>query len=221
MNVIHPSETPTAKPKKILYKIVVLGNSSVGKTSFLERYVHGKFSNNYKSTLGIDFLSKPVDRNGKQVTLQLWDTSSGRERFQSLTKAYYRGADAFFLIYDITNERSFKDALVYPKEITNYIQGTKPCIILVGSKKDLAKDRNVSTVEAMEIAKDQIEGCHVCEISSKTGEGIDELMELCISTIENNQKMDNEIIESPLEAQTKKPVSYFEALLNWFVSWWQ
>merc|ERR1719231_1596660 len=92
--------------KKVLLKVIILGDSGVGKTSLMNQYVHKRFSNQYKATIGADFLTKEVMIDDKLVTLQIWDTA-GQERFQSLGVAFYRGADACILVYDITNPKSF------------------------------------------------------------------------------------------------------------------
>merc|ERR1712230_292978 len=99
--------------KKVLLKVIILGDSSVGKTSLMNMYVNRKFNNQYKATIGADFLTKEVlvNHNGDQrvVTMQIWDTA-GQERFQSLGVAFYRGADACILVFDVTSKKSF-DAL--------------------------------------------------------------------------------------------------------------
>merc|ERR1712196_728718 len=103
----------TSTRKKVLLKVIILGDSSVGKTSLMNMYVNRKFNNQYKATIGADFLTKEVmvAHNGDQrlVTMQIWDTA-GQERFQSLGVAFYRGADACILVFDVTTKKSF-DAL--------------------------------------------------------------------------------------------------------------
>eukprot|EP01071_Lankesteria_metandrocarpae_P005015 Lankesteria_metandrocarpae@DN3810_c0_g1_i3.p1 len=89
-----------------LLKVIILGDSGVGKTSLMNQFVHKRFSNQYRATIGADFVSKDVVVDGQQVTLQIWDTA-GQERFQSLGVAFYRGADCSVLVYDITNTKSF------------------------------------------------------------------------------------------------------------------
>ncbi|EER06563.1 Rab7, putative, partial [Perkinsus marinus ATCC 50983] len=97
----------SAPRKKVLLKVIILGDSGVGKTSLMNQYVNKKFSPQYKATIGADFLTKEVTIDDKVVTLQIWDTA-GQERFQSLGMAFYRGADCCCLVYDITNPKSFE-----------------------------------------------------------------------------------------------------------------
>ncbi|POM75986.1 Rab7 family GTPase [Phytophthora palmivora] len=98
--------------KKVLLKLIILGDSGVGKTSLMNQYVNQKFSNQYKATIGADFLTKEIMLDDKLVTMQIWDTA-GQERFQSLGVAFYRGADACVLVYDITNPKvGFNSAML-------------------------------------------------------------------------------------------------------------
>ncbi|XP_032367753.1 GTP-binding protein Rab-3D [Etheostoma spectabile] len=89
-----------------MFKLLIIGNSSVGKTSFLFRYADDSFTSAFVSTVGIDFKVKTVFRNDKRIKLQIWDTA-GQERYRTITTAYYRGAMGFLLMYDITNQESF------------------------------------------------------------------------------------------------------------------
>lgn len=95
-----------ASRKKVLLKVIILGDSGVGKTSLMNQYVNKKFSASYKATIGADFLTKEVMVDDRRVTMQLWDTA-GQERFQSLGVAFYRGADCCVLVYDVNNAKSF------------------------------------------------------------------------------------------------------------------
>eukprot|EP00450_Noctiluca_scintillans_P012585 CAMPEP_0194490876 /NCGR_PEP_ID=MMETSP0253-20130528/9948_1 /TAXON_ID=2966 /ORGANISM="Noctiluca scintillans" /LENGTH=208 /DNA_ID=CAMNT_0039331557 /DNA_START=12 /DNA_END=638 /DNA_ORIENTATION=- len=92
--------------KKVLLKVIILGDSGVGKTSLMNQYVNKRFTSQYKATIGADFLTKEVIVGDRVVTMQIWDTA-GQERFQSLGVAFYRGADACILVHDITNAKSF------------------------------------------------------------------------------------------------------------------
>lgn len=97
---------PTNPQRKVTVKVIILGDSGVGKTSLLHQYVNKKFSMSYKATIGADFLAKEVIVDDRVVTLQIWDTA-GQERFQSLGVAFYRGGDCCVLVYDVNNAKSF------------------------------------------------------------------------------------------------------------------
>jgi Ras-related protein Rab-7A len=117
--------------KKVMLKLVILGNSGVGKTSLMHRYHSNKFTGQYKATIGADFLSKslslPANPNSppQQVTLTIWDTA-GQERFQSLGKAFYRGSDACILVYDVTDRSSFDELKKWKEEFDSCLNGGSP-----------------------------------------------------------------------------------------------
>ncbi|KAG2424861.1 hypothetical protein CHLRE_06g311900v5 [Chlamydomonas reinhardtii] len=94
--------------KRRLLKVIILGDSGVGKTSLMNQYVQKKFTKEYKATIGADFLTKEIEVDDKKVTMQIWDTA-GQERFQSLGSAFYRGADCCVLVFDVNNAKSFDD----------------------------------------------------------------------------------------------------------------
>jgi len=131
--------------KKILLKVIILGDSGVGKTSLMNQYVHKKFSNQYKATIGADFLTKEIMLDDKLVTLQIWDTA-GQERFQSLGVAFYRGADACALCYDLTDNKSFDNLDSWMDEFLVHAaprNADKFPFVVLGNKADLATRRQV------------------------------------------------------------------------------
>jgi len=129
--------------KKVLLKVIILGDSGVGKTSLMNQYVHKRFSNQYKATIGADFLTKEVMIEDKLVTLQIWDTA-GQERFQSLGVAFYRGADSCVLVYDITDSKSFDNLESWMDEFLVHAaprnSDSFPFVVL-GNKADLGSSR--------------------------------------------------------------------------------
>ncbi|XP_067391502.1 ras-related protein Rab-3B isoform X3 [Emydura macquarii macquarii] len=122
-----------------MFKLLIIGNSSVGKTSFLFRYVDDTFTPAFVSTVGIDFKVKTVYRNDKRVKLQIWDTA-GQERYRTITTAYYRGAMGFILMYDITSEESFNAVQDWATQIKTYSWDNAQ-VILVGNKCDMEDER--------------------------------------------------------------------------------
>merc|ERR1711977_98228 len=145
--------------KKVLLKVIILGDSSVGKTSLMNMYVSRKFNNQYKATNGADFLTKEVmvTHNGDQrlVTMQIWDTA-GQERFQSLGVAFYRGADACILVFDLTSKKSFENLDTWREEFL--VQSGPPDpdtfpFVVLGNKVDLKDGRVVNHKQAAEYCK--------------------------------------------------------------------
>ncbi|KAJ6918927.1 hypothetical protein NC651_013012 [Populus alba x Populus x berolinensis] len=107
-------------PRRALLKVIVLGDSGVGKTSLMNQYVYKKFIQQYKATIGADFVTKEVQIDDKLVTLQIWDTA-GQERFQSLGSAFYRGADCCVLVYDVNIQKSFETLNNWHKEFVKQV----------------------------------------------------------------------------------------------------
>nr|XP_020471639.1 ras-related protein Rab-3A-like [Monopterus albus] len=126
-----------------MFKILIIGNSSVGKTSFLFRYADDSFTPAFVSTVGIDFKVKTIYRNDKRIKLQIWDTA-GQERYRTITTAYYRGAMGFILMYDITNEESFIAVQDWSTQIKTYSWDNAQ-VLLVGNKCDMEDERVVAT----------------------------------------------------------------------------
>ncbi|CAF94102.1 unnamed protein product [Tetraodon nigroviridis] len=137
-----------------MFKLLIIGNSSVGKTSFLFRYADDSFSNSFVSTVGIDFKVKTVYRNDKRIKLQIWDTA-GQERYRTITTAYYRGAMGFILMYDITNEESFNAVQDWATQIKTYSWDNAQ-VIMVGNKCDMAEERVIPPEKGKHLA-DQLE----------------------------------------------------------------
>ncbi|XP_022105356.1 ras-related protein Rab-7a [Acanthaster planci] len=135
--------------KKVLLKVIILGDSGVGKTSLMNQYVNKKFSNQYKATIGADFLTKEVMVDDRLVTMQIWDTA-GQERFQSLGVAFYRGADCCVLVFDVTNQNSFKSLDSWRDEFLIQASPRDPenfPFVVLGNKIDM-ENRQVSTKRA-------------------------------------------------------------------------
>jgi len=138
-----------ASRKKVLLKVIILGDSGVGKTSLMNQYVNKKFSNAYKATIGADFLTREVIVDDKLITLQIWDTA-GQERFQSLGVAFYRGADCCVLVYDVTSPNSFKSLDGWIDEFIIQSSPRDPGnfpFVVIGNKIDL-ENRAVTTKRA-------------------------------------------------------------------------
>ncbi|KAL3074924.1 hypothetical protein niasHS_014369 [Heterodera schachtii] len=172
-----------------LIKFLALGDSGVGKTSFLHRYTDNSFTGQFISTVGIDFKEKKVVRGfggrGQRILLQLWDTA-GQERFRSLTTAFFRDAMGFILIFDITNEQSFLNLKIHAYTET-------PDIILCGNKSDLENRRQVSTARAKQLA-DQL-GLPYFETSACTSSNVEKsvdcLLDLVMQRIQMSVDGDN------------------------------
>lgn len=143
--------------KKNILKVIILGDSGVGKTSLMHRYVNDKYSQQYKATIGADFLTKEVIVNDDKVaTMQVWDTA-GQERFQSLGVAFYRGADCCVLVYDVTNGKSFDNVKSWRDEFLVHANVSSPetfPFVILANKVDVEESKKVvSSRSAQELAK--------------------------------------------------------------------
>ncbi|XP_058791792.1 ras-related protein Rab-37 isoform X2 [Phymastichus coffea] len=147
-------------------KVMLLGDSGVGKTCILTRFRDGQFlSGNYISTVGIDFRNKMVTVDDSQVKLQIWDTA-GQERFRSVTHAYYRDAHALLLLYDVTNKQSYDNIRAWLGEIREYAQDDV-VIMLLGNKCDCSSERVVRKEEGQRLSNEY--KVPFMETSAKTG----------------------------------------------------
>ena len=137
--------------KEHSFKILLLGDTSVGKTCFLKRYTEDTFQDAYLSTIGFDFKFKMVTlKNGKQVKVQLWDTA-GQERFRTIAKSYYKGAHGIILMYDVSNPKTYDNIKKWLAQIKEEAS-SKVCIILVANKID-HEERVVTEEEGEKLAK--------------------------------------------------------------------
>ena len=128
-----------------IFKVLLLGNSDVGKSSLLLRYVDSVWSDTFVPTIGVDFKVKTIEIGGKKVKLQIWDTA-GQERFRTVVSTYFRGAHGIFLIYDITNRDSFKNLENWLIEIEKNAS-ENVLKILIGNKNDLEVERDIASDE--------------------------------------------------------------------------
>lgn len=164
------------------FKLMMLGDASVGKTSLTLRYISGYFMEDLKLTIGVDFYSKTTLFNDKKVKLQMWDFG-GEERFRFLLSQYCKGANGAFFLYDITNVRSI-DHLPEWTQIVRENAGDIP-IMLIGSKKDLDEFRAVPREDGILTAK-KYNLASFIELSSKTGENVENAFKVMTETLFEN-----------------------------------
>lgn len=173
-----------------LIKFLALGDSGVGKTSFLYQYTDAKFNSKFITTVGIDFREKRVvykasgpDGNagrGQRIHLQLWDTA-GQERFRSLTTAFFRDAMGFLLIFDLTNEQSFLNVRNWISQLQMHAYCENPDIVLCGNKCDLEDQRAVKEDDARELAEKY--GLAYFETSAATASNVNKAVEMLLELI--------------------------------------
>lgn len=135
-----------------LFKIVLIGDSAVGKSNLLARFARDEFYTNSKSTIGVEFQTQKMEIDGKEVKAQIWDTA-GQERFKAVTSAYYRGAVGALVVYDISRSQTFDSVGRWLNELHTY-SDMNVVTILVGNKTDLKDGREVSTDEGKALAEE-------------------------------------------------------------------
>uniref|UniRef100_A0AAY4A949 small monomeric GTPase n=1 Tax=Denticeps clupeoides TaxID=299321 RepID=A0AAY4A949_9TELE len=163
------------------FKLVLLGESAVGKSSLVLRFVKGQFHEFQESTIGAAFLTQTVCLDDTTVKFEIWDTA-GQERYHSLAPMYYRGAQAAIIVYDITNADSFSRAKSWVKELQKQAN-PNIVIALSGNKADLAQKRAVEVQEAQAYAEDN--GLLFMETSAKTAMNVNEIF-MAIERLERN-----------------------------------
>jgi len=157
--------------KTFQYKLVLLGDTALGKSSLVLRFVKGQFFEYQESTIGAAFLTQTVALNDTTVKYEIWDTA-GQERYHSLAPMYYRGASAAIVVFDITNRDSFNRAKSWVKELQR--QGNPNIVIaLAGNKSDLSGKRKIEADEAQQYADEN--GIMYMETSAKTAANVNEL----------------------------------------------
>lgn len=165
-------ETMQTMPPYYLLKLVMIGDSGVGKSSLVSRYADSLYTSEWNPTIGVDFKIRSFMLNNKVVKLQIWDTA-GQERFRTLTSSYYRSAHGFLIVYDVTNKESFSHVPSWIEEILKHTATVTPSLpyVLVGNKCDLDQKRVIPTDAAQQMATSY--QTEVYETSSKSDIHVD------------------------------------------------
>lgn len=153
-----------------LIKLLLIGDSGVGKSCLLLRFSDDTFTTSFITTIGIDFKIRTIELDGKRIKLQIWDTA-GQERFRTITTAYYRGAMGILLVYDVTDENSYANIATWMKNIEQHAS-ENVCKILLGNKCDMVDKKVVDTARGQKLADDY--GIKFLETSAKTNTNVEE-----------------------------------------------
>jgi Ras-related protein Rab-1A len=165
-----------------LWKLLLIGDSGVGKSCLLLRFADDTYTESYISTIGVDFKIRTIQDSGKTIKLQIWDTA-GQERFRTITSSYYRGAHGIIVVYDITDQVSFNNVKQWLQEIDRYAceSVTK---LLVGNKCDLSSKRAVPLENAQEFAASA--GLTFLETSAKDATNVEKCFMTMAKEIQKN-----------------------------------
>jgi len=186
-----------AKTYDYLFKLLLIGDSGVGKTCLLFRFAEDSFNNSFISTIGIDFKIRTIELDGKKIKLQIWDTA-GQERFRTITTAYYRGAMGILLVYDITNEKSFDNIKNWIRNIEEHASADVEKMVL-GNKCDMNDRRQVSKERGAQLAIEY--GIKFMETSAKANINVED----AFFTLARDIKAKT---EKNLQAQTTQAGNY-------------
>eukprot|EP00826_Nyctotherus_ovalis_P058106 TRINITY_DN7966_c0_g1_i25.p1 TRINITY_DN7966_c0_g1~~TRINITY_DN7966_c0_g1_i25.p1 ORF type:complete len:211 (-),score=55.83 TRINITY_DN7966_c0_g1_i25:165-797(-) len=174
--------------KEALFKLVIIGDASTGKTSLLRRYCDNTFDENYKCTVGVDFQIKVLKMSDQRIVkLQIWDTA-GQDRFKVMTKSYYRNAKGCLIIYDLTRKETFENVKTWAEQYSQANPDGKHSMIILGNKKDLEDQRQIEAEEGQGLASEL--GCNFQEVSAK--EGGEEIGEMFLNLAERLLKQEDE-----------------------------
>ena len=165
-----------------LLKFVIIGDSRVGKSNILLRYMNNTFSEDFKATVGVEFGAKNLEINNKIYRIQIWDTA-GQENFRSIARAYYKNSVCACIVYDISNRKSFDSIQSWIDDCTK--QTPKSILLLlIGNKNDLNNKREVQYEEGAEFARKK--NMIFLETSAKTGENVNDIFDLSVKQIDKN-----------------------------------
>jgi len=187
-----------------LYKVVVTGDSAVGKTNIITRFTTGEFHTENKATIGVEFGHAEISlQDGTKVKVQIWDTA-GQERFRAITRGYYRGAVGALIVYDITKKSTFDNVEKWLRELQEHAD---PAIVimLVGNKTDLKASREVATDIAQRYA--QKNGLLYIETSALDGDNIAQAFQQVINEIYNKKPVPTDADAGSSSSSGSKPAS--------------
>jgi len=170
---------PSSKDFDYLFKMLLIGDSGVGKSCLLLRFADDSFTENFVSTIGVDFKIKTFLLEGKKVKLQIWDTA-GQERFQTITTSYYRGAHGLIIVYDVTSRQSFDNIKKWLDDVERHATNTI-VKLLVGNKADLDSKRQVEFQTAKAYAEKL--GIPYLETSAKENVNVEKAFSLLATNI--------------------------------------
>jgi len=188
--------------RAVLLKVLLMGDSNVGKTSIFQRYVKGGYDEAYKATIGADFYSKDINLGDREVILQIWDTA-GQERYRSIGQTLFRGSDACIFVYDICNKESFE---ALPTWVERFLEGVGVAnddikdsglvFVVVGNKYDMTDERQVDSNTALGFCNSR--GFQFYETSAKTGFQVSDVFEYIAA--KGVEKSDRQAVFAPAGA---------------------
>jgi len=164
---------------EMMFKVVLVGDSFVGKTNIMSKYLKNEFHEDSKATVGVEFGSRQFNIEGHVIKAQIWDTA-GQERYKAITSAYYKGAKGAFIVYDITRKESFENVTKWAEQLKASADKNLT-IIIIGNKIDLEDQRQVKTEEGQN-KSNELESAFI-ETSASSGTNLDKAFEMMINEV--------------------------------------
>ena len=193
-----------------LFKLIIVGDTNVGKTNIMSKYIKNQFDFNSKSTIGVEFGTKIKTVEKKKIKAQIWDTA-GQERYKSITSAYYKGAKGAFVVYDITNKFTFDSVDKWVQDLYSF--GDKDLtLLLVGNKSDLEDKRQVNKENIEEKAKSF--GLGFIETSAYSGDNIDQAFDIMLKEVYKRYILENNINNDEFEGGSGKNIELVKKTSN-------
>ncbi|CAM9175419.1 unnamed protein product [Ascophyllum nodosum] len=189
--VERPRHTP------LLIRILMIGDSSVGKTSLVLRYDNRGFNRQFTTTIGVDYSDRLLELDGRQVKLQIWDTA-GQERFHSLTTSFFKRAEGFVVVYDVSNRQSFESLARWMKDIMEHGKRGSD-VIICGNKCDL-QGREVAVEEGEQLAANM--GVPYVETSAKDNINVDDTFDSLALRVKTRLELNQAASEAPADGDT-------------------
>ena len=194
----------------VLFKIILGGDTSVGKTNIINKYIKNEFHEDFFATIGVEFSHKQFIIDNHKIKAQIWDTA-GQERYKSITSAYYKGAKGALIVYDITNKFTFDSVDKWVQDLNLY--GDKNLtLLLVGNKSDLVDKRQVSQEEGEEKAKSFSLG--FIETSACSGDNIDQAFDIMLKEVLKKYMIENDINNDEFEGGSGKNIELVKKTEN-------
>ena len=200
----------TNTSNEILFKLIFIGDSNVGKTTLINKYVDGTFSEEIPPTIGLENKSKTIDIRGLKAKLQIWDTA-GQEKFNSLSKQYFQNSDGILLVFDITNKDSFNNIKKWYDDVISY-SGVKAKKLLIGNKKDMKNNIKITKDDITQfIGQNRMK---FIETSAKNNINVEEAFQKIIDLIIDKMSNEDLLEEFGINAKKEHSMSLSNSSLN-------
>ena len=200
----------TNASNEISFKLIFIGDSNVGKTTLINKYIDGTFSEEIPPTIGLENKVKTININGLTAKLQIWDTA-GQEKFNSLSKQYFQNSDGILLVFDVTNKDSFNNIKKWYEDVISY-SGNKAKKLLIGNKNDMKNNVKVSKDEIKKFIK--LNGLKFIETSAKENTNVEEAFAKIIDLIKDNMSNDELLEEFGVNVKKEHSMSLSNSTLN-------